>query len=83
MTERRERYANGQCTTCGSKDHFRANCPCAAKMQQHIAQQPPIQQRLHNMLDALAPNVTEMNEQEQDFHVETLDFLEKAEQSFQ
>ena len=83
MTERRERYANGQCTTCGSKDHFRANCPCAAKMQNYIAQQPPIQQRLHNMLDALAPNVTEMDEKEQDFHVETLDFLEKAEQSFQ
>ena len=83
MAERRERYAQGQCTTCGAKDHFRANCPCAARMQKHIASLPPVQQRLHHMLDALAPDVTCMDTNEQDFHVETLKFLETAEQSFQ
>lgn len=82
MPERRERYAQGQCTTCGAKDHFRANCPCAGRMQKYVASLPPVQQRLHCMLDALAPDVTEMDTEEQDFHVETLKYLEKAEQSF-
>ena len=34
-------------------------------------------------LDALAPDVTQMDEKEQDFHVETLKYLETLEQSFQ
>ena len=82
LAERRSRYATGQCTTCGSTEHFKANCPCASRMQQYVSKQPPIQRRFHALYDALAPDVNDMDDKEQDLHVQLLEYLASAEQSF-
>jgi hypothetical protein len=82
ISDRRERYAQGLCTTCGSKNHFRAQCPCASKMDQYIAGRPPVQQRLHHLIDALDPDFDSMDDQEQEFHCNLLEHLEQLEQSF-
>jgi hypothetical protein len=82
ISERRDRYAQGLCTTCGSKNHFRAQCPCAAKMDQYVAGRPPIQQRMHCLIDALKPDFDSMDDREQEFHCNLLEHLEQLEQSF-
>ena len=82
VADRRLRYEQGLCTTCGSKNHFRAQCPCASRMQSYISKQPPIQQRLHCILDTLNPDVEQMDDQEQEFHCNLLEHLDQLEQAF-